>query len=330
MENSLTNVSGKGEVVESKQLSADQIELIKKTVAKGATDDELAMFLHLSNKYDLDPFAKEIWFIKRVKKVNNGGVWDYPRLANGEIDYSNSEAPIITTSRDGYLKVAQRNPEYEGLIGFPVCEGDTFEIDATNYTVSHKFGAKRGKLIGAWAKCDRQGRKPQISYVDFNEYNDSNSNTWKNYPSAMIQKVAEVFVLKRQFGIDGLVTKEEMPMEFDLKNISDHNGGPEQLPAAGKQDIVLPENVGDYVVHVGKGKSMKLVDMSMGQLMFVKEKSQLETDKAMASAYIDELKYKAEQETEAKHQSEAVHSDNVNTPTTDNQDDTTLFGGQAL
>ena len=72
--------------------------------------------------------------------------WDYPRLANGEIDYSDADAPTMMTSCDGYLKIAQSNSEYEGLISFPVREGDAFEIDAINYAVSHKFGAKRGKM----------------------------------------------------------------------------------------------------------------------------------------------------------------------------------------
>src|SRR3954451_9991106 len=36
------------------------------------------------------------------------------------------------------------------------------------------------------------------------------SPTWKTYPSAMIVKVAEALSLKRQFGISGLVTAEEI------------------------------------------------------------------------------------------------------------------------
>lgn len=165
--------------------SQDQVELVKRTVAKGSTDDELKMFLYLSQKYNLDPFAKEIWFIKY------------------------KDTPTIMTSRDGYLKIAQNNPDYEGLISFAVCEGDEFSIDAANYSVSHRFGAKRGKVIGAWARCDRKGRNPQICFVPFSEYAGT-SNIWKQYPSAMIQKVAEVFVLKRQFTISGLVTTEEL------------------------------------------------------------------------------------------------------------------------
>ena len=162
-----------------------QIELIKNTVAKGATTDELNMFMYLAQQYNLDPFKKEIWFMKY----------------NG--------TTTMMTSRDGYLKYAQMNEDFEGLMSFVVREGDVFEVDASEYKVTHKFGAKRGPILGAWSRCDRKGKKPFIAYVEFAEYNKK-TKIWENYPSAMIQKVAEVFVLKRAFGINGLVTKEEI------------------------------------------------------------------------------------------------------------------------
>ena len=188
----------------------DQINIIKSQIAKGATDDELKMFVTIAQKYGLDPFLKEIWFIKQAKKQKDSkGIWDYPRSKDGSIDYTNAET-MIYTSRDGYLKVAQRDHGFAGIISFVIREGDIFEVDAENYKVIHKFGSKRGKIIGAWAKVDHTSRKPVIVFVDFLEYYSDRSPIWKQYPSAMIIKVAEVFALKRQFGISGLVTKEEL------------------------------------------------------------------------------------------------------------------------
>ncbi|WP_206922587.1 phage recombination protein Bet [Alicyclobacillus suci] len=184
------------------QYSREQIDTIKRTVAKGVTDAELEMFLTLCARYQLDPFLKEIWCYKRQKKDRNGQYVDDP----------NAPA-IIMTSRDGYLKVAQRDENFDGLKSFVVREGDDFEIDAINDTVKHKFGTKRGKIVGAWAICYHKTRRPVICFVDFNEYN-AGSQVWNKYPSAMIQKVAEAFALKRQFGISGLVTHEELQSEF--------------------------------------------------------------------------------------------------------------------
>ena len=195
--------------------SEGQIKTIKNTVAKGSTDDELKMFISIAEKYGLDPFIKEMWFIKRAKKIKDrNGNWDYPRTNAGEIDYTGAET-IIMTSRDGYLKIAQRDQDFDGIISFVVREGDVFEIDAENYTVNHKFGMKRGKIIGAWAKVSHKHRKPVIVWADYEEYGSTNSTIWKQYPSAMIQKVAELLALKRQFGISGLTTREEMSTAYD-------------------------------------------------------------------------------------------------------------------
>jgi len=171
----------------SVDFTPDQIDTIRNTVAKGATDDELAMFMHLANTYGLDPFLKEIFYSSQMK--------------------------TIITSRDGYLKVAQRDPEFDGIQSMAVCENDDFSIDMVNNVVNHSFGkGDRGSVIGAWAVCYRKGRRPVIAYADYNEYNKNNP-IWKTYKSAMCCKVAEVFALKRQFGISGLVTQEEMGVE---------------------------------------------------------------------------------------------------------------------
>jgi phage recombination protein Bet len=173
-----------------------KIDVIRQTVAKGATNNELEMFLHLCSTYQLDPFRKEIWFIKY------GG-------ANTE--------PTIMTSRDGYLKIAQQHPDYRGIMSAEVRGNDYFELDAAAGTVVHKFAqpiSNRGPIVGAWATVKRKGMDPVSVFVNMDEYR-GNSKIWKQYPSAMIIKVAETFALKRQFGITGLVTREEMDVQGD-------------------------------------------------------------------------------------------------------------------
>lgn len=190
------------------RFTREEIDLIKRTVAQGATDDELKLLLYLAVRYGLDPFAREIWFIRRKRRIKGTDKYEY--------------VPTYMVSRDGYLKAAKRDPDFEGLQSFVVREGDHFEVDAENFRVVHRFGAKRGKILGAWAIAYHRRRKPVICFVDFEEYNDPESSVWEKYPSAMIQKVAEVFVLRRQFDIAGLVAREELPEREVGEAVSAH------------------------------------------------------------------------------------------------------------
>lgn len=165
----------------------EQKALLRNTYAKGATEDEFALYLQLASTYGLDPFAREIWCIKLKA----------------------SDPALIMTSRDGYLRIAQRDPNFVGLHAAAVREGDHFEFEPATGNVVHKFGAKRGSLIGAWAIAKHKLREPVARFVSITEYNKG-SGAWATYASAMIEKVAETIVLKRQFGINGLVTQEEV------------------------------------------------------------------------------------------------------------------------
>lgn len=178
-----------------------EVDLIRRTIAPDATEHELALYLRLCQTYGLDPFRRELVMVKRRRRKPSG-------------DYE--VTPVFITTRDGYLKIAQRDPGYAGLESAVVCEADHFEFDVGNHSIVHRFPARdRGKIIGAWAIAYHRSRPPVMAFVPFDEYFDPDSETWKTHPSAMIQKVAEVFVLRRQFGITGIVAQEEM--QRDLK-----------------------------------------------------------------------------------------------------------------
>jgi phage recombination protein Bet len=185
-------VATTGSAITARKYSSDEEQLIMQTVAKKCTKEEFGLLMQLCTTYDLNPFAKEIWAIKMKE----------------------GEAAVIMTSRDGYIKISQRDANYMGFQSAVVREGDAFSFDPVNGAVQHSFGAKRGAIMGAWAIAHHRLRLPMVCYVEFSEYRGA-TPIWGKYPSAMIQKVAEVFVLKRQFGISGLVTREEMDVAED-------------------------------------------------------------------------------------------------------------------
>src|SRR6185312_13449528 len=54
---------GRVAAVSGAHFTNDQVEVIRNLFAAGATEDELVVFLSIAQKYDLDPFAREIWCI---------------------------------------------------------------------------------------------------------------------------------------------------------------------------------------------------------------------------------------------------------------------------
>ena len=147
------------------------VDTIKSTVAKGSTDEELYMFLQVASMYGLNPFMKEIWFVK-----------------------NKDDSVMIMTSRDGYLKIAKQNQKFSKCQSMAVYENDEFELEmnmgeVTNIT--HKFKqSERGKLIGAYAILKTTDHNNLVSYMPYREY-AKNTPVWRSYPSAMIRKVAE-------------------------------------------------------------------------------------------------------------------------------------------
>lgn len=172
----------------------DMLEVIRNTVAKKATPSELYMFLSIANKYGLDPFAREIWFIKYAK--------------GGQVQTR------VETSRDGYLAIAQRDPDFMGVQSAVVQEKDEFTIEfgaeGTVTKINHVIsGFNRGKIVGAWAVARHKTKDSVYAIIPMDEA-DQDQGAWRTHPSAMVRKVAEVDVLKRIAGISGLVTGEEM------------------------------------------------------------------------------------------------------------------------
>lgn len=173
--------------------TGEMIETIKNTVAKNATDAELVMFLSVANKYGLDPFLKEVHFAKM------------------------GEQATIMTGRDGYAKIAKRQPDFKKCQSMEVRENDDFQMDwdfGDLVGIKHSFThTDRGKVVGAYAVLKTKSGDSLATYVTRDEY-DTGKNAWAKYKSAMIKKVAENEVYKKFADINGISDFESMPAEF--------------------------------------------------------------------------------------------------------------------
>ena len=102
--------------VEELKLDRPKIELLKRTIAKGATDDELLMFINVCKGMGLSPFLKHVHLVKR---------WDSKIGAN---------VAIVQVGIDGFRSIAEGTGAYAGNDD-PKFEGETeLEFDTGKQT----------------------------------------------------------------------------------------------------------------------------------------------------------------------------------------------------
>lgn len=172
--------------------SNEEIAIVKATVAKGTTNTELAYFLSIAKSVNLNPMNKEIWCYK-----------------------DNRNNLLVFAGRDGFLKRAQESPLWNGLTSAAVYFNDDFEMNIPKAFIRHNPNVKdRGYIVGAYAICKPKGCEyATVEWADFKTY-DKKQFVWKDFPEAMIKKVAEINCLKKAFGI----TVIQSEFDFDVKN----------------------------------------------------------------------------------------------------------------
>lgn len=150
-----------------------------------ASPQELQALLAIVKNRNLNPFTKEVYFIK----------------------YGNNPAQIVV-SKDAFMKRAEQNPNYDGFESGVVYEDENGEL-------KNKRGIilpKGTKLIGGWCEVYRKDRtRPVYREVELSAYN-TGKNWWQKAPGQMIEKVAIVAAVRDTFSEDvgGLYTSDEM------------------------------------------------------------------------------------------------------------------------
>lgn len=163
------------------QSESFDIDLIKRTVAVGATDTELAVFLHQAKKSGLDPLARQIYFMKRKSK--------------------SGDVMTVMTSIDGARLISQRSGDFAG--------------EDEPVFIMKQDGKTPDKCTFTVYKLDRLGNRNPITAVAYwDEYVPSVGQDfmWKKMPRTMLAKVAEALALRKAFPQDlsGIYTDEEM------------------------------------------------------------------------------------------------------------------------
>lgn len=209
-------------------LTPEQIDLIKRVVCKGATDDELQLFLHYCRVAGFDPLTKQAHFtINKQKcpvcKADAAKAKNCPHCEMGWV-----RVPTFIAGIDGLLARATEFPDYGGIKKGAVYEKDDFEYDQwEEKPLKHNWKqAGRGALVGAWATVlFKDGKAPMGVWYPRAEY--SGGMLSGSMPETMLVKAAMSMALRRAF-----------PKKFSGVYGAEEFGG--QITDSG--DLLLPSN----------------------------------------------------------------------------------------
>ena len=176
----------------------NQLDLVKRTVAAGLTDEEFALFCHVARMRHLDPLQRQIHAVKR-------STWDAEK--GGYVDKM-----TIQTGIDGYRAIANRTELYMPSEKLPLVE-DSGKEDlrvtvwvkkfSRNDNAWHEFGATAFYREFVQTKRNRNTNKPEPNAI------------WEKMPINQLTKCSEALALRRGWPeeLGQIYVDEELPTQ---------------------------------------------------------------------------------------------------------------------
>lgn len=210
----------------SRTITEGQIQTLINTVAPKATLDELAVFFWTCKRRGLDPFLRQVHFVKRRRwnRELNEGKGGYELYA------------VHQTGIDGFRVIANRA---KGPEGKPLLAG----------IKRGPLKDEKGNLIGAWAEVYRHDwKEPARLELDFDEYvqldeKGNPTGLWKTKPQTMIEKCTEGATLRMALPEDlgDLYLHEELDNAEHIRPLNRTEQEPLNSSAVAKEDAVDAE-----------------------------------------------------------------------------------------
>lgn len=191
----------------------EQINLIKSTMAKDATDAELKLFLYTANHTGLDPLTRQIHFVKRAGQMT------------------------IQTGIDGYRAIAERSGTLAGI--------DDPIFDSEDGPHPNKATVKVRRLLNNIV-CEFSASARWSEYAP----TGNQAFMWKKMPYLMLGKCAEALALRKAFpnNLSGIYTNEEMQQADAQTNLTPQPTVVSEIPKGAKEINWLGEvSLSDHI-----------------------------------------------------------------------------------
>lgn len=186
-------------------LNSSDAALLRRTVTQSLSDDEHELFLLACQRSGLDPFARQIYFMRKEGKF------------------------VIEATIDGMRLSAERSAKYSGQIGPEWCGPDGVWKDiwtSQQPPVAACVGILRSDFAEpVWGKC---------LYAELSQGGDF----WERMPANQLAKCAEAAGFRKAFPqkFSGLYTPDEVPGNAAAVTSS----GPQLVPEHGGSYISSP------------------------------------------------------------------------------------------
>jgi len=171
-------------------LDKGKIELLKNTIARGATDDELKMFINVCTGMGLSPFLNQIHMVKRWdrklgrdKATIQVGIDGFRSIAENTGAYAGNDDPIMAKEKD-----TDTHPSQATVTVYKIVQGQRYPFTATARWSEFFPGDKIGFM-------------------------------WTKMPNVMLGKCAEAQALRKAFPkvLGGVYSPEEMDQAGETK-----------------------------------------------------------------------------------------------------------------